>query len=459
MATSHTASHTAILALGSNLGDRAAHLHTALREMRAYLTVEATSFLYETPPAYVTDQPKFLNAVCRVTTQLSPQDLLAAIEATMSAMGRVRTLRYGPRIIDIDILFYDRVQLVTPDLTIPHPRLPERDFVLEPLCDIAADFRHPLIGLTMRDLLTALKAPPLPRILPLGNTLWTWGAKTYVMGIINVTPDSFSGDGLAGSEEGRVAAALAQAERFLADGADCLDVGGMSTRPGHALIPIEEELGRVIPVVQALAQRVAAPISVDTFRREVAQAALDAGAQLVNDVWGLRYDRELARLVADRGAALTVMHNRMRPEEAGYRARVASLPVGPPNAYDDIARDITHELEQSLAFAEASGVPRWLLVADPGLGFGKNTEQQLELIHRLSEVRALGYPLLFGPSRKRFIGQVLGDLPPQERVEGTLAACVLAIDRGADIIRVHDVRAAARAARLADAVVRGPWAG
>lgn len=450
--------HTAILALGSNLGDRAAHLHTALREMRAYLTVEAASFLYETPPAYVTDQPKFLNAVCRVTTQLSPQDLLAAIEATMKAMGRVRTLRYGPRIIDIDILFFEHVQLVTPELTIPHPRLPERDFVLEPLCDIAADFRHPLIGLTMRDLLAALKSAPLPRVLPLGNTLWTWGAKTYIMGIINATPDSFSGDGLAGAEGGGVAAAVAQAERFLADGADCLDVGGMSTRPGHPLIAVEEELARVIPVVQALAQTVPVPISVDTFRREVAQAALDAGAHLINDVWGLRYDRELARLAADRGAALALMHNRMQPEDAGYRARVASLPVGPPNEYDDIAGDITHELEQSLALAQASGVPRWLLIADPGLGFGKNTEQQLELIHRLGEVRELGYPLLFGPSRKRFIGQVLGDLPPQERVEGTLAACVLAIDRGADVIRVHDVRAAARAARLADAVVRGPWA-
>ncbi|RIK44443.1 MAG: hypothetical protein DCC55_02545 [Chloroflexi bacterium] len=450
--------HTAFLALGSNLGNRAAHLHTALREMRAYLTVEATSFLYETPPAYVTDQPKFLNAVCRVTTPLSPHELLAALEATMAAMGRVRTVRYGPRVIDLDILFYDSVQIATPELTIPHPRLPERAFVLEPLCDIAADLRHPLIGLTMRDLLAALKTPPLPRVMPVGKTLWYWGSKTYVMGIINVTPDSFSGDGLAHNDGDVVAAAVAQAERFLAEGADCLDVGGMSTRPGHTLISAEEELARVAPVIQALAQTAPAPISIDTFRREVAQAALNAGAHLINDVWGLRYDRELASLAANCGTPLVVMHNRVQPEDAAYRTRVASLPFGPPNAYDDIVGDIAQELEKSLAVAQAAGLPRWLLMSDPGLGFGKSPDQQLELIYRLGELRALGYPLLFGPSRKRFIGHVLGDLPVHERVEGTLAACVIAIDRGADVIRVHDVRAAARAARLADAVVRGQWA-
>ncbi|MCL4862179.1 MAG: dihydropteroate synthase [Caldilineaceae bacterium] len=454
-----TKPHIVYLALGSNLGDRAAHLHTALRELRAYTNIEATSFLYETPPAYVTDQPKFLNAVCRVTTQLSPTDLLAALEATMAAMGRVRSLRYGPRIIDLDILFYDRVQIDTPDLTLPHPRLPERDFVLEPLCDIAPNLTHPLIGLTMRDLLSALKAPPLPRVMPLGQHLWTWGAKTYVMGIVNVTPDSFSGDGLAVNQhptEQIVANAVAQAQGFVADGADCIDVGGMSTRPGHALIPVEEEMARVIPVVRALAEAVDAPISVDTFRSEVAQAALAAGAHLINDVWGLRYDRGLARLAAEAGVPLVVMHNRAAPEEAAYRARVMSLPFGPPGAYDDIIGDIADELAQSMALAQGLGLPRWLLIADPGLGFGKTLEQQLELIDRLDGLREGGYPLLFGPSRKRFIGAVLGGLPPEERVEGTLATCVLAIDRGADIIRVHDVRGAVRAARMTDAIVRQP---
>jgi dihydropteroate synthase/2-amino-4-hydroxy-6-hydroxymethyldihydropteridine diphosphokinase len=455
--------HTVYLALGSNLGDRAGYLCAALQAISSYVTVEATSFLYETPPAIVVDQPKFLNAVCRGNTQLSPHDLLAAIEATMKSMGRVRSLRYGPRIIDIDILFYDRLQVDTDDLTIPHIQLPERAFVLEPLCDLAPDFAHPLIGLTMRDLLAALKSAPLPRVMPVADQIWTWGVRTYILGILNVTPDSFSGDGLVqtanGSMDQVIEAALAQADRLVAEGADALDVGGLSTRPGHTLIPLEEELGHVVPVIEALAKHTRTPISVDTFRSEVAQAALRAGAHLINDVWGLRYDRNLARLAADHGVPLVVMHNRMRPEDAAYRARIASLPVGPPGEYRDIVSDVAAELEQSLALAQSMGVPRWLLVSDPGLGFGKTTEQQLELIHRLAEVRAMGYPLLFGPSRKRFIGQVLGDLPPAERVEGTLASCVLAIDRGADLLRVHDVRAATRAARLADAIVRGPWAG
>jgi dihydropteroate synthase/2-amino-4-hydroxy-6-hydroxymethyldihydropteridine diphosphokinase len=446
--------HTVYLALGSNLGDRAAHLRRALHELAAYATVTATSMLYETPPAYVTDQPKFLNAVCRVTTHLSPHELLAAIEETMRVMGRVRTLRYGPRIIDLDILFYDAIQIDTPDLTIPHPLLPERDFVLEPLCDIAPELTHPLIGLTMRDLLSALKAPPLPRVMPVGSQLWSWGSKSYLMGILNITPDSFSGDGLLAQPGDVVAAAVAQAQRFLAAGADCLDVGGMSTRPGHGLIPVEEEIRRVVPVIEALVQTVNVPISIDTFRGEVAQAALAAGAHLINDVWGLRYDRSLAHLAADSGVPLVVMHNRVQPEDAAYRTRVDALPVGPPAQYDDLVADIRAELTQSLDLAQSMGVPRWQLLVDPGMGFGKSTEQQLELINRLGELREAGYPLLFGPSRKRFIGQVLGDLPPEERLEGTLASCVLAIDRGADLLRIHDVPAIARAARMTDAIVR-----
>ncbi len=448
--------HTVYWALGSNLGDRAAHLMRALQEMNAYVTVEETSFLYETPPAYVTDQPKFLNAVCRGTTELSPHELLDAIEETMKVMGRVRSLRYGPRIIDIDILFYDRIQLDTPELTIPHPRLPERDFVLEPLCDIAPALPHPLIGLTMRDLLAALKAPPLPRVMPVGDQLWTWGAQTYVMGILNVTPDSFSGDGLAQtlSPDELVASALERAAQFAEEGAHCLDVGGMSTRPNHALIPVEEELARVLPVIEALAANTKLPISIDTFRSEVATAALDAGAHLINDVWGLRYDRELASLAAKRGLPLVTMHNRVQPEDPLYQARISDMPFGPAADYTDVVSDINAELGQTLGLAQALGLPRWLLIADPGFGFGKDPAQQLELIDRLGEVRELGYPLLVGVSRKRFIGNVLGGLPPTERVEGTLATCVLAIDRGADILRVHDVRAVSRAARMADAIVR-----
>jgi dihydropteroate synthase len=322
--------------------------------------------------------------------------------------------------------------------------------VLEPLCDIAPDLRHPLLGLTLCELLSALRAPPLSKVMPVGELLWVWGQKTYIMGILNLTPDSFSGDGLLARGGDIVEQAVLKAQQFAAEGADCLDLGGMSTRPGHALIPIEEEMGRVIPVIRAVASEVKLPISVDTFRSEVAQAALGAGAHIINDIWGLRYDRQLARLAADSSIPLVVMHNRMEPADPAYQTRVQALPFGPANTYEDVVADIQRELEHSLALAQSSGLPRWQLVIDPGLGFGKTAEQQLELLDRLRELKEAGYPLLFGPSRKSFIGKVLGGLPKEERLEGTLAAGVLASDRGADILRVHDVRAASRAARMAE---------
>ena len=261
------------------------------------------------------------SVVCRVTTHLTPHELLAANEQLMYALGRRRTGQYGsPRPIDIDMVLYDDVQVQSKDLTIPHALMYERAFVLEPLCDIAPDLRHPVLGRTMRELLNALNAAPLAKVLPIGDHLWTWGQKTYIMGILNITPDSFSGDGLLREGKAVVERAVSLAQRFVAEGADCLDIGGISTRPGHALIPIEEELGRVVPVIKALSDAVNIPISIDTFRSEVAQAALEAGAQMINDIWGLRFDPALARLAADHVAPLIIMHNRAEPErEARHR--------------------------------------------------------------------------------------------------------------------------------------------
>ncbi|MCX6044960.1 MAG: dihydropteroate synthase [Chloroflexi bacterium] len=448
--------HTVYLALGSNLGNRAAHLHTTLKRLAAYAKVEETSFLYETKAQYVTDVPDYLNAVCRVTTTLSPHELLAANEQLMYELGRRRTAQYGtPRPIDIDILLYDDAQVESADLIIPHALMHERTFVLEPLCDMAPDVRHPRLGHTVRELLTALQAPPLDKVMPIGEQLWTWGQKTYIMGILNITPDSFAGDGLGRAGQDVVDQAVAQAQQFVAEGADCLDVGGISTRPGHALIPVAEELARVVPVIQALADAVQIPVSIDTFRAEVAQAALKAGARMINDIWGLRFDPQLAKLAADWSAPLVLMHNRTKLEDPTYRAQVAQhLPFGPAKQYDDLMQDIEKELKQSLALAQSVCVPRWLLITDPGMGFGKTFEQHLELIRRLSELKAMGYPLLFAASRKSFVGKALDDLPPEARVEGTLATGVLALERGADLLRVHDVQAMSRAARMADAVVR-----
>jgi dihydropteroate synthase len=296
---------------------------------------------------------------------------------------------------------------------------------------------------------------PLPApSLTLGGSTLEWGRRTYVMGIVNVTPDSFSGDGLArdGGAEDWVAAAVAQGQAQVAAGADLLDVGGESTRPGSAPVPLEDELRRVLPVVAALAQAVSVPISVDTYKAEVARQALVAGAALVNDVWALRMDRDMARVIAGTGAAVVLMHNRSRPKDAQQSAQLGGRYVG--IEYADLLDDIRRELQASIDLALAAGIPPSRILLDPGIGFGKTVEQNLELLYRLDELRTLGFPLLVGPSRKSFVGYTL-NLPPDQRVEGTAAAVTLAIERGADVVRVHDVAAMLRVTRLADAVVRG----
>lgn len=281
-----------------------------------------------------------------------------------------------------------------------------------------------------------------------------WGRRTYVMGIINVTPDSFSGDGLATGGTDLHQRIGEQAARFVAEGADILDIGGESTRPGSLPVTAEEELARVIPAVRAVRAAVpAATISVDTYRADVAAAALDAGADWVNDVWGLRMDPRMAGLLAARGCPVIIMHNRSRPKDVAQEERLGGRYVGVH--YDDLLGDVAAELGQQVALGLAAGIQREQIVIDPGLGFGKTVEQNLELIDRLGDLKALGYPILIGPSRKSTIGYVL-DRPPDQRVEGTAAAVALGIDRGADIVRVHDVAAMVRVARMTDAIVRRP---
>lgn len=292
-----------------------------------------------------------------------------------------------------------------------------------------------------------------PPALDLGDTQLVWGARTYVMAIINVTPDSFSADGLDQPGADLAAVALAQARRAAAEGADILDVGGESTRPGAQPIGLAEELRRVIPAVAAIARELPLPISVDTYHAEVAAAALDAGARIVNDIWGLRtpaggWNEALARLVAARRAPIVIMHNR--------RAQVTVGALGghyPKVEYADLIGEIAAELRERVGYAERCGIAREHIVVDPGLGFGKTPAQNLVLMRRLAELCALGLPLLIGASRKSFIGLPL-NLPPQERDEGTAATTALAIAGGADIVRVHNVQMNIRAARIADAIVR-----
>ncbi|MGO8687980.1 MAG: dihydropteroate synthase [Candidatus Dormibacteria bacterium] len=256
---------------------------------------------------------------------------------------------------------------------------------------------------------------------------------TLIMGVVNATPDSFSGDGLAGD----VGAAVALGERLVAEGADLIDVGGESTRPGSAAVDAAAEMRRVLPVVEGLVARLAVPVSVDTRKAEVARAAVAAGATVINDIWGLRGDPEMAGVVAGHpGVALVAMHN--------HRG----------GAYSDLVADVARALRESLAIAARHGIASDRVVVDPGFGFGKTPAQNLELIQRLGELGGIDRPLLVGPSRKSTIGLLLGGAPPELRVEGTLALCVIAVAAGAEIVRVHDVAAVRRGLRVADAVLR-----
>jgi dihydropteroate synthase len=262
-----------------------------------------------------------------------------------------------------------------------------------------------------------------------------WSSRTYVMGVVNVTPDSFSGDGLGLDTD----AAVAQGRRFEEEGADILDVGGESTRPGFDPIPVEEELRRVVPVVRRLAAETALPVSIDTYKPEVAEAAIAAGAHMLNDIWGFRHEGDgerLARLAAASGLPAVVMHNqRGRP-------------------FHDVVGDLLAGFRESLRIARETGVPEERLIIDPGFCFGWDEKQNLEMLRRLAELRILGRPVLIGTSRKSTIGKVL-DLPAEERLEGTAATVAIAIAHGADIVRVHDVKAMVRVARMTDAIVRG----
>jgi dihydropteroate synthase len=279
-----------------------------------------------------------------------------------------------------------------------------------------------------------------PAAIAIGRRQFAWGERTFVMGIINATPDSFSGDGiLAATTSDPVAAAVAQARAMVADGADILDIGGESTRPGHSDVAVDDEIGRVEPVIAGIRRALPeTPLSVDTTKAVVAEAALAAGADLVNDVWGVGDDDGIARVAASHGVPLVLMHNRAEPR------------------YRDVVAEVIADLGAAIERAVGAGVDRGGLIVDPGFGFGKTAEQNIIILAHLSELRVLGRPILLGTSRKSTLGRIL-DLPADQRLEATIATTALGVAAGVDIVRVHDVRANVRAARTADAIIRGTW--
>jgi dihydropteroate synthase len=273
------------------------------------------------------------------------------------------------------------------------------------------------------------------------------------MGILNVTPDSFSGDGII-TKGNMVQAAVDQARDFLDSGADILDVGGESTRPGSVPVNTDEEMDRVLPVIQAIHQNFPETIiSIDTYKARVAEEALKAGAHIVNDVWGLRADDGLASVAAKYKAPVILMHNRSNPISVEVREKLGNAYVG--SEYQDLVEDVKRELLECVVIAKKANIADSHIILDPGIGFGKTRENNLELVNRLDQIRSLNYPILLGTSRKSFIGFTL-DLPADQRVEGTAATVAVGITRGADIIRVHDVREMARVAKMTDAIVRKP---
>ena len=259
------------------------------------------------------------------------------------------------------------------------------------------------------------------------------GRRTLIMGILNVTPDSFSD----GGKYNNVRAAVERAKQMEAEGADIIDIGGESTRPGHEPVPLEEELRRILPVIEAVRREVRLPISVDTYKAETARRALEAGAHIINDIWGCRRDPDMANVAAAYGCPIILMHNRERED------------------YGDFLGDVLDDLRTCVATARAAGVEDRNIWLDPGIGFAKSYEQNLLIMRHLDDIVRLGYPVLLGTSRKRFIRHTL-DLPVDDVVEGTAATTALGIAQGCQIVRVHDVKQMKRVAAMTDAIVYGP---
>lgn len=265
----------------------------------------------------------------------------------------------------------------------------------------------------------------------IGNRIFQVADSTYIMGILNVTPDSFSDGGKYNNTD----AALKQAERMLEEGADVIDIGGESTRPGHQKISEEEEIQRTAQIIRLIKERLDIPVSIDTYKSKVAKAALQAGADMVNDIWGLKYDAELAKVIAACGVPCCLMHNREHSE------------------YSNFMKNVKEDLRETLKIAQGAGIAKDKILLDPGVGFGKTYEQNLEIIGKLKELRELGYPLLLGTSRKSVIGLTL-ELPVTERLEGTLVTTVLGVMAGCAFVRVHDVLANKRAIQMTEAILR-----
>lgn len=466
----HSPEQEVVIALGSNVGNRLSNFDEALQLMKSSgIQITRHACLYETAPAYVTDQPRFLNSAVRGFTKLGPHELLGAVKKIESEMGRTTGIRYGPRPIDLDILFYGKFKINSEILTVPHERIWERPFVMAPLIDLlGTDIDTDTIACwhslakhsggvfeSWKNLggESLVGKDGIKRVIPIGDRLWDYSERTSIMGILNLTPDSFSDGGKYLSLE----AAVSQVRLMLSEGADIIDFGAQSTRPMAAQISPEEELERLVPVLDIVKQMPEVEgkiLSVDTFYSSVAAEAVRNGAHLVNDVSGGGMDPSMHDTVAELRVPYIVMHMRGNPSTMQNSENLQYT--------DDVCREVASELYTRVRSAELSGIPAWRIIIDPGLGFSKTTEQNLDILMGLPTIRAelarrsiavSHAPLLAGPSRKRFLGQVCGRSAATERDAATVASVTSAILGGANIARVHNVKDNLDAAKLCDAML------
>ncbi|KUI69097.1 Folic acid synthesis protein fol1 [Cytospora mali] len=474
---------TAYVALGSNLGDRIAEIEKACLEMDARgIKVKRTSSLWETEPMYFTDQDRFVNGACEVETTLEPLELLDQLQDIEISMGRKKLIDKGPRNIDLDILLYEDQTVDHERLKIPHIGIPEREFVLRPLAELIPT--KPIYPTNpwkfTQDYLNELtpSSPPLTTLTPLSVSqkplqALTPSRKTHVMAILNMTPDSFSDGGSNTSPSG---SPLAETIRsFITSGATMIDVGGQSTAPKRPEVAAEEEIARVVPAVELIRSVPEAKdvlISVDTYRASVAEAAVKAGADIINDVSAGTMDPEMLPTMARLGKTVCLMHMRGTPatmsslnnysssssSSSGSSSSGSESDEGVGLTGDGLIPTIAKELLERVAAAEAAGVRRWRIILDPGLGFAKLGEQNLSILRHMGELRAWpglqGLPWLVGSSRKSFIGKVTGVARPAERIWGTAATVAAAVEGGADVVRVHDVKEMGQVVRMSDAIWR-----
>lgn len=418
------------ISAGSNQGNRGEYLRMAAQLLSPAVKILRTSDLYLTEPWGYKPQPSFYNLVWEAETALDPDSLLKHFKDIERRIGRVKTLRYGPRVIDLDILLYDDKVYQSQYLTIPHSMMRERRFVLQPLCDLIPMEQDPVTKKSWFEILQSCPEGGIEKadeVLDFGRPVINWGLRTYTMGIVNLTPDSFSGDGLMNGQN-LITGAIRRCEAYLEYGADILDFGAESTRPGFEEVSAETERMRLIPVLKEVRRRFPGVLlSVDSRKTEVIRAALDCGIDWINHT-GDSKDSELDELCAKSGKVTVLM--RSEPLRKNGEMILGA---------EKIMERVRSQLLDRVSSVQKYGMKQDCIILDPGIGFGSSPSFDLEIIRQIRQISLLGYPVLLGASRKSFLGAYL-QRPVEERLSGTSAVICYAILNGCDVIRVHDVK-------------------